>query len=144
MLGDSEVPWRAEISESGVPNLDLLPAGGAIQAPAELLSGPGLERLLGELAETYDCVVIDSPAVNSIADGLLVAGHAGKSILVAAAGRTHRDAVLRACELLSSVGSRPVGLVLNRLPRRSGFLGHPYYYHFGGAKKAYRKSYRGR
>jgi len=47
--------------------------------------------------------------------------------MVVRANRTPRNAVSRAFSLLTASGTRPAGIILNRLPRRRG-TGYYYYY----------------
>ena len=72
-------------------------------------------------------MVIDSAPVLAVSDTLLMAPHAHNVCMVVRAAKTARNAVQRALALLSGAGKRPAGIILNRLPRRSG-TGYYYYY----------------
>ena len=95
--------------------------------PAELLSGLGFAEMVAEAARLYDRGVIDSAPVMAVSDTLLMTPYVQSVCLVVHARKTARNIVRRAVNQLEQVGSRPVGLILNRLPRKSG-INHYYYY----------------
>jgi receptor protein-tyrosine kinase len=107
--------------------LSVLAGGRRSPNPAELLSGPSFAALIADAARLFDRVVIDSAPVLAVSDTLLMAPYAQTTCLVVRAAKTARDGVRRAIALLEGAGSRPAGIVLNRVPKRGG-AGHYYYY----------------
>ena len=107
--------------------LSLIAGGRRAPNPAELLSGHTFRELISEAAGKYDRVVIDSAPVLAVADTLLMTAFVQTVCLVVRADHTARNAVQRALLLLAGSGTRPAGVVLNRLPQRRG-AGHYYYY----------------
>jgi len=107
--------------------LSILAGGRRAPNPAELLSGYSFKELLAEAAEHYDRVVIDSAPILAVSDTLLMVPYVQTSCMVVRANRTPRNAVSRAFSLLTASGTRPAGIILNRLPRRRG-TGYYYYY----------------
>jgi capsular exopolysaccharide synthesis family protein len=107
--------------------LSILAGGRRAPNPAELLSGYSFKELLAEAAEHYDRVVIDSAPILAVSDTLLMVPYVQTSCMVVRANRTPRNAVSRAFSLLAATGTRPAGIILNRLPRRRG-AGYYYYY----------------
>jgi Mrp family chromosome partitioning ATPase len=71
-------------------------------------------------------VIIDSPPVMAVADPMILASTADQVVLVADANRARRQAIRRAREVLASVNSHVVGLVVNKVATRGGA-----YYHYG-------------
>jgi polysaccharide biosynthesis transport protein len=103
--------------ESGVDNLVLLPAGSIPPNPAELLASPQAHALWSELRSMADLVVIDTPPLLRVADGLEVAAHVDAVIVVARYGTTRNhdlEAVSRRLEQIA--GERSVGVVVNAEP----------------------------
>lgn len=107
--------------------LSILVGGRRAPNPAELLSGHTFGELVTEAARKYDRVVIDSAPVLAVSDTLLMTALVQSVCLVVRAKHTARNAVQRALVLLSGAGTRPAGVVLNRLPRQRG-TGYYYYY----------------
>ncbi len=121
-------------------NLYLLLAGTTAPNPAELLTGPALTQLIERLRGAFDRIIIDSPPVNPVSDTLLMVSAVQSVCLVVRAAYTPRNAVGRACAALSKAAVRPVGLVINRLPRNSR-LGHSKYYYYYSSNTEYRYAY---
>ena len=71
--------------------------------------------------------------MNAVSDTLLLVKHVQSVCLVVQAGKTPAKAVARAVEKLAEAGSRPVGFVMNRLPKGSG-TGYYYYYSAGNTE----------
>jgi len=107
--------------------LSILTGGRRAPNPAELLSGQSFGELVAEAARLYDRVVIDSAPLLAVSDTLLMTPHVQTVSLVVRAGKTPRNAILRAISLLGTASSRPAGIILNRLPHRRG-AGYYYYY----------------
>jgi capsular exopolysaccharide synthesis family protein len=120
------------VTNTSVPNLDLLLSGTLAPNPAELLSGRGFARLVAEALGAYDRIVVDTAPVNAVSDTLLLLGAIQSVCLVVRAAASPREAVLRAIRVLEKSGKRPVGVVFNRVPRRADLGYHrTYYYHYG-------------
>src|SRR6185436_19185066 len=92
-----------ELTHRAVENLDLLAAGPTPPNPAELLSSSKMKRLIEQVAEHYDHVVIDTPPLGSVTDPVILSTFVDGVILVVHAGRNKRNAVQRAVRELSSV-----------------------------------------
>ncbi|WP_019587353.1 CpsD/CapB family tyrosine-protein kinase [Deinococcus apachensis] len=108
------------------PNIDLLPAGSAPHGSLALLSRPELGEWLRRWSQGYDVVLVDSPPLLALADGLALGQQVDAVLLVTEMGRTRLPDV---CQVLRSarLADVPVvGFVLNkvagpsRMPRRYG------------------------
>ena len=118
-----------------IENLYIMPGGSKAPNPAELLSSHTCGELLADAMRQFDRIVIDSAPVLAVSDTLIITPFIQSLCLVIRSNHTKRNAVQRAVSLLEQVGNRPVGLVLNRMPRTAG-VGHYYYYTqhgYGGA-----------
>jgi Mrp family chromosome partitioning ATPase len=107
--------------------LSVLAGGRRAPNPAELLSGHSFAELVAEAGKLFDRVVIDSAPVLAVSDTLLMTPYVQTVCMVVRARRTARNAVQRAILLLGGTGSRPAGVILNRLPRNRGT---DYYYYY--------------
>jgi receptor protein-tyrosine kinase len=106
---------------SDIANLFVLTSGAIPPNPAELLGSAKATRLFNRLRETFDIVIIDSPPLLPVADGLILSKSTDATLLVAASGGTDKGALQRAAELLAQVNARHVGVVLNEVTRRAGY-----------------------
>jgi len=115
---------------SGVENLVLLPAGSIPPNPAELLASAQAHALWAELRSMADLVIIDTPPLLRVADGLEVAAHVDAVIVVARHGVTRTHELESVGRRLSQIGGeRSVGVVVNAEP--SGRQDHSYGYGYG-------------
>ncbi len=116
--------------ESGVDNLVLLPAGSIPPNPAELLASAQAHALWAELRSMADLVIIDTPPLLRVADGMEVAAHVDAVIVVARYGVTRTHELESVARRLSQIGGeRSVGVVVNAEP--SSKQDQPYGYGYG-------------
>jgi succinoglycan biosynthesis transport protein ExoP len=97
--------------------LHVLPAGSAVQDPAELFASGPMSALMNTLRERYDYVVIDSPPLLPVADASVLATHADALVLIARYGKVTRAQVSSSIEQLNRVDAHVAGAVLNAVPR---------------------------
>lgn len=121
------------IKHTGVNRLDLLPCGPIPKNPAEILNSQAFADVLVELCKTYDHIVIDSPPVMPVTDARILGAMCDITVLVLRAEKSTRKTAVFACEVLQSVGSNILGVVVNDVPRRRGRYGSYYYgyYQYG-------------
>ena len=133
LLGEAslrDVLRRAE----GQDNLWLLPAGPVPAHPAELLSGSQFNTVLHSLRQNFDLVLIDSPPILPVTDGVLLSSKADATLLIAAGGQTRHYDLHRAAEKLAQANVSVIGTVLNVATKqggRSNAYGHEYGYYYG-------------
>lgn len=98
---------------SGKPprSLTVLPSGAMPPNPSELLEGPRMQEILAELAEHFEMVVIDSPAVGYVSDAMTLVPLVSAILAVGGVGRTTREDAKGFVDQLSLTGSRPLGLI---------------------------------
>lgn len=104
----------------------VVPAGTSTPNPSELLATAAFQRILEVVARGADFVIIDSPPVLPVTDGLVIANRVDGTILVATAEQTTRRNVRRTLELLGQVGAPLIGTVLNRVREQEQY-GYPRY-----------------
>ncbi|MEC9434532.1 MAG: CpsD/CapB family tyrosine-protein kinase [Pseudomonadota bacterium] len=102
-----EVLWT-----DAATGLTVLPAEPAPAWRADLLAGPGMAALLSALRRRFEVVVLDTPPLLSVADGLALAARADRVLLLARDGVTRRDALRAAARMLADGGVRPAGVAL--------------------------------
>ena len=101
--------------ESG---LSVLTSGPIPPNPAELLGSPSMKTLLEMIEPQFDYIVIDSPPIAKVTDGVLLASTVDGVILVVHGGRSTRELVRGARKLLQTAGARVLGVVLNNVKGR--------------------------
>lgn len=98
-------------------NVHLAPRGGALTAPARTgLGTDRLARVLGNMSDEADYVLMDSSPILLIPDNLYMAAAADGIVLVVAVGQTRPRDLVRTKAILERAGTPIVGVVLNRTP----------------------------
>ena len=110
-----------------IPNLDILPSGPVPPFPTEMLGSEAMENLLKRCGEIYSHIVIDSPPILSVTDGVLLARQSDAVVLVVRHGKSSKHVVRRARDLLLRSGAPITGIVLNAVD-----LNSPEYYGYYG------------
>lgn len=100
--------------EPGSP-AHLLQAGSPLANPTAALASPQMQWVLSALQQTYDYVIIDSPAAMAAADAQVLTKLSDVTILVVRWSSTSRQVVARVLKLLSAASSRRVGILLTRV-----------------------------
>ena len=131
--------YQNVVYETNISNGYIVPVSNLLGNPSALLEDPRMEELLDRLAEDYRYVIIDSPPLDSVADGALIASFCDGAILVVRSGMTSRRLVKQSIQQLERVGCRLLGTVLNRVETKSrayqkyyGKYGNYYSDYYGG------------
>lgn len=93
-------------------SLSVLPAGATPPNPQELLGRPRFTKLLAQAADSFDVVVIDTPAASEGADVELTAVRAGAAVIVARNNHTNLAAAKSLSDRLTQSRSVVLGAVL--------------------------------
>jgi succinoglycan biosynthesis transport protein ExoP len=98
-------------------NVQLASRGSALTAPAR--TGLGTDRLpkiLADMSNEADYVIMDSSPILLIPDNLYMAAAADGIVIVVAVGQTRPRDLLRTKTILERAGTPIIGVVLNRTP----------------------------
>lgn len=110
----------------GVPHLWLVASGALPPNPSELLGSKRMKGILEMFKQRYAYVVIDTPPVGAVTDGLVLAAAADAAIIVVEHRRTSIADVAHTNESLQRVGANVLGAVVNKVRGSSG----SYYYYY--------------
>jgi len=121
--------------------LTVLPAGSEVPNPANLLQSKKMADLIAELRERFDLIILDTPAIMALADGLVVTTLADTTMMLVQWERTPRAVALAAVRSLRSVGAKLGGVILSQVDqRKQATYGYsPYGYYYGRYKSYYNK-----
>jgi len=127
LVGDLAV--EDVLQETQTPNLQVITAGRIPPNPSELLGSQRMHALVDELTEEF-MVILDAPPLLPVTDAGLLTVTCDGALLVIAVGKTHVEQVELCRKVLSQVGGRLLGGVLNMAPSRG--LGAVVYGYGGG------------
>ena len=114
-----------------VPGLDVLASGPVPPFPTEMLSSQTMSDLLKHAGSIYEYVLLDSPPILSVTDGVLLSRQVDAVILVVRHGKSSKNVVRRGRDLLVRSGAPMAGIVLNAVdlnaPEYYGYYGYSGY-----------------
>jgi polysaccharide biosynthesis transport protein len=114
VLTESTTLDHALLEVPGLSNLSILPAGTLTGNAGQLLCSETMQRVLQELRQRFQFVVIDSAPILPFVDGRVLSTLVDAVILVGRSGITTRQAMQRSVELLSEIHGAPIlQVVLN-------------------------------
>jgi polysaccharide biosynthesis transport protein len=115
------------VQKGPVDNLNIIASGPVPPNPSELLSSERMGKMINELSDVYDMIIIDSPPVLSVSDPLIISKNVQGVVIVTWAGSTTYDVLQKGLKLFKEISTHLIGVVLNRFDaRKSG-----YYYGYG-------------
>lgn len=106
-------------------NFYFLTSGKVPPNPSEMLASSSMSNLIEKLKEEYDIIVLDTAPLKAVTDAQILSTKADGTILVVRAGRTKKDVVIDAKNLLDKVGANIIGTVLHAAENNRG----KYYYY---------------
>ena len=117
------------------PSLDIISSGPVPPFPAELLGSEAMRTMLANASASYEYIVIDSPPILSVTDGVILARDADAVVLVVRHGKSSKHIIRRARDLLIRAGAPITGIVLNAVdlnsPEYQGYYGQSGYHYAG-------------
>lgn len=103
------------ICETTTENLSYIPCGELIDNPVRLLCSNKMNVARNELADTYDFIIYDMPAINAAMDAKVIAVNVDATILVSAIGDTTKRGLVDAANALTEVKANLIGTIVNKL-----------------------------
>lgn len=136
------------------PDFDFLASGRVPPNPAELLQSDEMVKLLAQVRDEYDLVLVDAPPLLPVTDAAVLATETDGAIVVVRHGATTTDQYASALDRLAAVDARLCGTIVTMTPaaRRgdgSGYGSYGYGYsaatqdRSGGARAERRRGERG-
>jgi capsular exopolysaccharide synthesis family protein len=103
------------LRETPIEGLSFLPAGYPQGDPADGLASTTMTRVIEQLRELADIVIVDSPPVLAVADAAIAAVHADGAIVVVRANKTLTRDIAETMKRLRAGSVNVVGVALNRV-----------------------------
>ncbi len=113
-------------------DLMVISAGKIPQNPAELLSSKKFDEIILILRKQFEYVIIDCPPLLPVTDAAIISTRADGCILVVHAGVTKRPHFYGTRDALLAVGSKVLGVVINKIPQNAVDFEYGYRYGYSG------------
>lgn len=117
------------VHHTNIENGDIVPITNLLQNPSSLLEDARLSELFQTLESNYDYVIVDSPPLVSVSDGILIAQHCDGAILIVRSGETPRSLIRQSMNQLKQTECRLLGTVLNGVATGNRAYGRYYGYY---------------
>ena len=125
--------------QTNVPNGYMIPAATSVTNPTILLENGRLGQMLEQCAQRFDYVLVDTPPIGTVADGLNIAPRCDGAVLVVHSGETPRKLVDHSLQLLHRTETPLLVIVLNRMD--TGRRSQAYYHRYYRSYYSYQSSY---
>ena len=117
------------IYSTNIRNGFIVPTFRTVANPAILFQSNRFNTMLDRLSQVSDYVLIDTPPLNNVSDGGLIASYCDGALLVVRSGVTPKGLVRESIRQLDRAGCPLLGIVLNRMNETKG--GYGKYGHYG-------------
>jgi polysaccharide biosynthesis transport protein len=108
------------IQKNASPGLDFIPSGGAAGFTLSLIYGNRLRETIAALKQRYDKIVFDSPPIIGVSDASVLVSAVDGAVLLIQHRRNPQSMVLRAQQIVESLKTPLIGVVLNQVPANAG------------------------
>ncbi len=122
---------EACIQHSNMPGLDFITAGPIPPNPSELIIGPAMANLVERLKGMYDVVLIDTPPVGLVTDGIAIIQKADIPIYIFRADYSKKVFVHNVDRLINESHITKLCAVLNGVDMDRNKYGYTYGYGYG-------------
>ena len=114
-----------------VEGLNVITRGQIPPNPSELLMHSNFSKLVEEVSNAYDIVIIDTPPILAVTDPAIVSAHTGTTLLVARFGQNHLREIELTRDRFDQNGIDVKGLVFNGVVKKaSNAYGYYGYYNY--------------
>ena len=107
-------------------NLEVLASGTPPPNAAELLQSDAMEKLLEDLRQHFEMIIIDSPPLLPVTDAAVLASRADGALVVLRHGQTTKEQWRQAQSRLEQVDAPLLGVVMNMVPPKQAAVGYEY------------------
>ena len=119
--------WRECLIHTSLENFDFLPSGPHPPNPSELLSNGEFGELLDDLRKHYEYIIIDTPPVGLVTDGIMAMKRSDVSIYVFRANYSNKDFMHNLLRIVTFNKLKNVSTILNAMPLMASYDGYGYY-----------------
>ena len=103
--------------------------------PSELLGTNKFAEMLQHLSSQYDHILIDTPPILAVTDGIIVSQYAGVNLVIARHAQTQIKELELTVNRFEQAGVKVTGVILNDIQRTAGSsYGYNYAYAYTANK----------
>ncbi len=111
LVGDCEVSTAIQKYK----DIDVLCSGENVPNSTALLESDSLEEFFHNLSKDYDYIIIDTPPVNTVVDGCIIAQYTSGIVFVIRQDYAKKEHIVSAVNQIEFAGGKIIGFVLNNV-----------------------------
>ena len=127
-LLSSQAELGQVIHETEVAGLSIITRGKNPTNPSEILGSEQFKALLEKLSSEYDHIIIDTPPILAVTDGIIISQYVGVNLLVARYAKSQMKELELSLNRFEQAGVKVNGFILNDIQRASAGYGYGYNY----------------
>ena len=135
---NGQQPLESIVRSTEVENLSIMSRGKSPSNPSDLLGTAKFAEMLQDLSSQYDHILIDTPPVLAVTDGIIISQYAGVNLVIARYAKTQMKELELTINRFEQAGVKVNGFILNDIQREAG--GYGYGYNYAYAYKADKNS----
>ena len=135
---NGQQPLESIVRSTEVEHLSIMSRGKSPSNPSELLGTAKFAEMLQDLSSQYDHILIDTPPVLAVTDGIIISQYAGVNLVIARYAKTQMKELELTINRFEQAGVKVNGFILNDIQREAG--GYGYGYNYAYAYKADKNS----
>ena len=114
------------IEKTKIESLDVIGSGPTPPNPAELLDSQGMQELIIELNKMYDYIIIDTPPVGLVTDGVILMRYADINLYVVRHNYTKRNMLGSVNNLFKQNHIKNLNIIINDFEQTRSLYGYGY------------------
>ncbi|EPO4037580.1 polysaccharide biosynthesis tyrosine autokinase [Acinetobacter baumannii] len=127
-LLSGQADFQQVLHKTQVANLDVITRGKSPTNPSEILSSAQFKDLLEKVQSQYDHIIIDTPPVLAVTDGIIISQYTGVNLIVARYAKSQMKELELTLNRFEQAGVKVNGFILNDIQRASAGYGYGYNY----------------
>ncbi len=137
-----DISAKEVMVRNSLDNFFIMPRGPIPENPSEVVSSYKFNVLIAELRNHFDCIIVDSPPIMSVADANILGRHVDCVLMVIQARRAPKSVIAHANLLFKQAEVRMLGYILTNVEFQSA--DYRYYYHYNEKEIEGSKGFKGK
>ena len=133
---NGQQPLENIVRSTEVENLSIMSRGKSPSNPSDLLGTAKFAEMLQDLSSQYDHILIDTPPVLAVTDGIIISQYAGVNLVIARYAKTQMKELELTINRFEQAGVKVNGFILNDIQREAGGYGYNYAYAYKADKNS--------
>ncbi|MDX1627560.1 MAG: polysaccharide biosynthesis tyrosine autokinase, partial [Fulvivirga sp.] len=119
------------VQHTGIENLDLISSGAVPPNPSELLMNKNMDKLIDELKDKYDYIILDTPPIGLVTDALILMKYADLTVYLVRQNYTPKGSIMSTQEMYESGQLNDICILFNDVKVQKYGYGYGYGYNYG-------------